>query len=53
MCNSELHEADKNSPDALAQHYDAHAEPWIIDGESLSLFTCKRCRSTICVPVQS
>lgn len=47
MCSTALHEEDKLSPAALAEHYDAHEEPWHLAGDVLLLFTCRRCRSTI------
>lgn len=50
-CTIDLHEAEKQSPVALAENYDAHAEPWVFEDEVLAMFTCRRCRSTICIPV--
>lgn len=50
-CTIERHEADKLSPAALAHGYEAHAELWRFDDEALAMYTCRRCRSTICIPV--
>jgi hypothetical protein len=50
-CTIEKHEADKMSPHALETHYDSHGEPWRFDDESLAMYTCRRCKSTICIPV--
>lgn len=52
-CSTLRHEEEKRSPEALAMHYDTHAEPWTIGGAVLLMFTCRRCHSTVCVEVQS
>lgn len=48
-CSSLSHEADKQSPAALMEHYNAHAEPWDIGDARLWMFTCRRCCSTVCI----
>lgn len=53
MCTTDRHESDKQSPEALAEHYEAHAEPWIFDDAVLAMYTCRRCHSTVCIEVQS
>lgn len=53
VCSSESHNRDKQSPATLAANYIAHDKPWHIGGETLALYTCRRCRSTVCVPVTS
>lgn len=52
-CSIERHEAEKKSPAALAEHYDAHPEPWNLDGTILMMFHCRRCKSSVCVKVES
>lgn len=50
MCTSERHDAQKEDPAELAANFIAHAEPWHIGGETLRLYTCKRCHSTVAIP---